>query len=172
MVQPVPPPPPASIREQVVLAVLAALEASTAPCPGLSGAAVSQPVGLTVHRERTRPIEIDSLPAILVYSDDDVPKPLGEEKYRAPLTERQLTVALECRAQGSASVPPDAALDPITVWAALAIFADETLGGLANGVEEGRTVWKSQEGDVPIASAKWSITVKFRTSRLDPTSRS
>jgi hypothetical protein len=172
MPTPPPPAPPASIREQIVLAVVAALGAATAPCAGVSGGIVSQPIGLTVHRERTRPIEIDSLPAILVYVDDDAPKTLAGQVFAAPLTERQASVSLECRAQGSASIPPDAALDPITVWAALAIFADERFGGLANGVEEGRTVWNSQEGDVPIASAKWSITVKFRTSRLDPTSKS
>jgi hypothetical protein len=166
---PPPPAPPASIREQVLIAVVAALAAATAPRgTGL----VSPPTGLTVHRERTRAIEVDSLPAILVYADDGVPKPLAGQVYGAPLTEHELTVALECRAQGSSAVSPDAALDPVLVWAALAIFADERFGGLASGVEEGRTVWNSHEGDVPIASAKYSITVKFRTSRLDPTSKS
>lgn len=170
MVQPPPPPaPPASIREQIVLAIVAALGAATAP---RAGGLVSPPSGLTVHRERTRAIEVDSLPAIMVYSDDNDPKPLAGQAYAAPLTEHQLAVSLECRALGSASIPPDAALDPVLVWAALAIFADERFGGLASGVEEGRTVWNSHEGDVPVASAKYSITVKFRTSRLDPTSKS
>lgn len=166
---PTPPPaPPASIREQVLIAVVAALGASTARISN----PVSPPTGLTVHRERTRAIEVDSLPAILVYADDGVPKPLAGQVYGSPLTEHELTVALECRAQGSSAVSPDAALDPVLVWAALAIFADERFGGLASGVEEGRTVWNSHEGDVPIASAKYSITVRFRTSRLDPTSKS
>ena len=164
-----PSPPPVSIREQMMLAIIAALsEGST-----LSGSTViAPPSGLTVHRERTRPIEVDSLPAILVYTEDDVPKTLGGDVYMAPLIECQATVSLECRAQGSGSIPPDAALDPVLVWAKLAIFADERFGGLASGVEQGRTVWNSREGDVPIASAKWSITVKFRTSRLDPTLKS
>jgi hypothetical protein len=151
---------PASIREQIMAALVAAL------------AGAGGPSGLTVHRERTKPIETDSLPAILAYADDDVPKPLAGQNYKAPLTERQLTVALECRAQGSASTSVDQALDPILVWAAQAIQKDETFGGLANGIEEGRTVWNSREGDVPIAAAKLSITIKYRTSRLDPTSKS
>lgn len=162
-------PPPTSIREQVLLAVMAALGASSAPC---GSGSFPQPGNLTVHRERTRPIETDSLPAIMVYADDEVPKPMARETYRAPLVERQLALTLECRAQGSATVPPDAALDPILIWAALALFADETLGRIASGMEEGRTAWSSREADVPIASAKFGITVKFRTSRLDPTSKS
>jgi hypothetical protein len=148
-----------SIREQIMTALVAALSAGG-------------PAGLTVHRNRTRPIEVDSLPAIMVYADDEVPKPLAGATYKAPLTERQLSVALECRAQGSTSVSPDEALDPVLVWAAQTVLANEQFGGLANGVEEGRTVWASREGDVPVASAKWSITIRYRTSRLDPTSKS
>jgi hypothetical protein len=149
-----------SIREQIMVLLVAALGAS------------GKPSGLTVHRERTRPIEVDSLPAIMVYADDDVPKPLAGQNYAAPLTERQFSVVLECRAQGSGSVSPDAALDPVLVWAVQTIVAGERFGGLASGVEEGRTVWSSREADVPVASAKLSLTIKFRTARSDPTSKS
>ena len=150
----------ASIREQIVIALVAALNAEGGPA------------GLTVHRERTRPIEIDSLPAIMVYNDDDVPKPLAAQVYAAPLTERRLSVAMECRAAGSSGISPDQALDPILVWAAEAVFADEHFGGLASSVEEGRTVWSSKETDTPIAAAKWNVTIKYRTARTDPTSAS
>lgn len=153
---------PTSIREQIMVLLMAALNAGGA----------GSPAGLTVHRERTRPIEIDSLPAILVYADDDVPKPLGQQIYAAPLTERQFSLALECRAQGTSSISPDAALDPILVWAAITVLSNERFGGLASGVEEGRTVWSSREGDVAVAAAKLSFTIKYRTSRLDPTSKS
>src|SRR5258708_1304909 len=153
---------PTSIREQSMVALVAALSA------GGSGS----PFGLSVHRERTRPIEIDSLPAIMVYADDDVPKTLGQQTYAAPLTERQFSVVLECRAQGSSSVSPDAALDPVLVWAAITVLANERFGGLASGVDEGRTAWNSREGTTPLAAAKMFFTIKFRTSRLDPTSKS
>ena len=151
-----------SIREQIVVALVAAL----------GGGGTGSPAGLTVHRERTRPIEADSLPAIMLYADDDVPKTLGQQVYASPLTERHLTLALECRAQGTNSVSPDEALDPVLVWAAQTVLANERFGGLASGVEEGRTVWNSREGDVPVASAKLSFTIRYRTSRLDPTSKS
>lgn len=148
-----------SIREQI-LAVLGA---------ALAGGG---PAGLTVHRERTRPIEIDSLPAIMVYAEDEQPKPLAGQNYRAPLTERQLSIGVQCRAKGSSSTSPDEALDPVLVWAIQTVFANETFGGLANGVEEDRTVWSSREGDDPIAAATVHFTIKYRTSRLDPTSTS
>lgn len=152
-----------SIREQIVIALMAALNA------GVSGSGIT---GLTIHRERTRPIEIDSLPAILVYADDDVPAPLASQVYSAPLTERKLSLAVECRAQGTSSVSPDAALDPVLIYAAKTVLANERFGGLASGVEEGKTMWASREGDVPVASARLSFTVRYRTSRLDPTSKS
>lgn len=148
-----------SIREQIIVAAVAALSAG----------GIGSPPSLTVHRERTRPIEIDSLPAIMVYAEDDAPKTLNQQSY-APLTEKFLVLQLELRAAGSPGVSPDAALDPLYVWAMKALGADERFGGLANGLEEGKTVWSSREGDTPIAAAKLSITVRYRTSRLDPTS--
>jgi hypothetical protein len=160
-----------SIREQLIVAAVAALSAATiTKVDGVT--VVTKPAGLSVHRERTRPIEIDSLPAIMVYSEDDPPKTLGTQVYRAPLTEHQLTVALELRAQGSAGVSPDAALDPLYVWAILALGADVSFGGLASEVEEGRMTWNSHEGDVPVVAAKLQINIRYRTSRLDPTSKS
>jgi hypothetical protein len=147
-----------SIREQIASAIVAALSAAGGP------------TGLTVHRERTRPIETDSLPAIMVYFEaDDAPKPFDKQKYRSPFVERTLVVALECRAQGSASTPPDQALDPITVWATQRMFADETFGTLAIGADEGATKWYSREGDLPVAAATIRFSVVYRTSRLDPT---
>jgi hypothetical protein len=130
------------------------------------------PAGLTVHRERTRAIEFDSLPAIMFYAEDEQPKNLGNQNYRAPLTERQLSIGVQSRAKGSIGVSPDEALDPVLVWAMKTVMANETFGGLANGVEEDRTVWSSREGDDPIAAATVHFTIKYRTSRLDPTSTS
>jgi hypothetical protein len=153
-----------TVRDQIVVALVAALGAA-GPVAGHT-----RPAGLTVHRERTRPIEVDSLPAVLVYFEDDIPRPFDAQKFRSPFLERDLGVALECRAQGSQAVPVDVALDPILVWALAAGFIDETFGGLALGAIEGRTEWKSREGDVPVAAATLHISIKFRTSRLDPTS--
>jgi hypothetical protein len=148
-----------SIREKIAAALIAALG-------GSSGI-----VGLTIHRQRTRPIETDSLPAIMVYFQDDAPQPFDKQKFRSPLVERSLAIALQCRAQGSPSISPDQALDPVLVWAVMGGFVDETFGGLALGAEEIRTEWKSREADAPIAAATLHFSIRYRTTRLDPTSK-
>lgn len=155
----------ASIREQILSAIVANLAGSGAPA------------GVTIHRMRTRPIEDDQLPAIMVYSEDDEPKPLGGQVFQAPLVERQLVIYLEYRAAGSQSISPDEALDPLIVWGTQTMVANEkfvTTGypdGLGMGVVEGKTAWMSKEGDKILAAASTQWIVKYRTSRLDPTSR-
>lgn len=161
-----PPSPPTSIRERIILAIVALLGADGGPS------------GLTVHRERTRPIENDELPAILIYCDDDAPETLGKIQYQAPLVTRNLILHVECRALGSTTVPPDAALDPLLVWVTQQLTKNEKFPtsddppvDLGNGVEEGKTTWLSKEGDQMYAAASMEWTVKYRTSRLDPTLR-
>jgi hypothetical protein len=157
-----PPPLPQSIRLEIISALAAALGVS-------SSGGYAAPAGLTIQRERTRPIETDSLPSIFVYFEDDPVKPFDAQTYRSPFVIRELAVGAECRAQASQSLPPDAALDPILVWAVKAGLADETFGGLAIGALESRTEWKSREGDVPVAAATLHFSIRYRTSRLDPT---
>lgn len=143
-----------SIREQLVDAVVALLQIQ----------------GVTVHRERTRPIEDETLPAILLYFEDEDPAPLGSER-RAPLVERSLQVVVECRAEAIGGKSPDQTLDPLLVWTAQQLLQNETIGGLANGVAEGRTSWSSKESGTTLASSTSLYTIRYRTSRLDPTSR-
>jgi hypothetical protein len=149
----------ATIREQIISAATTALSET-------EGA----PVGLTVHRERTRSIEADSLPALMTYFEDDEPAPIGS-KYKAPLIERDINLAVECRALGSIDVSPDQALDPLIEWVLTQLFSDESFGGLANGIVERKTVWNSKEGNVPLASATIHLTIKYRTSRIDPSAK-
>jgi hypothetical protein len=140
-------------------AVIVALEASGGP------------PGVTIHRERHRPIETDQLDAILVYAEDDMPKPLAGITYQAPLTERQLNLVLEYRAKVPAGQTDDEALDPLIVWGTQQILQNEKFGGLASGVDEGRTVWLSREAETTVAAAAGHFTVKYRTKREDPTSK-
>jgi len=148
-----------SIRKQIVDAAITLLQASGGPS------------GLTVHRERHRPIETDQLDAILVYAEDDAPKPLAGITYQAPLTERQMTLVLEYRAKVPAGTTDDEALDPLIVWGQQQILENEKFGGLASGVDEGRTVWLTREAETTVAAAAGHFTVKYRTARADPTSK-
>jgi hypothetical protein len=148
-----------SIREQIFVAIQTLLEAAGGPA------------GLTVHRQRTRPIEEDTLPAILIYADDDAPKPLLNQQYNPPLTERQMMLVCECRAKGTLSISPDEALDPLLVWATQQIMQNQQFGGLANGADEQRTVWNSREGNIPVAAAGLHFLVKYRTATTDPAAK-
>ena len=148
-----------SIRQQIVNAIQASLQAAGGPA------------GLTVYRELNRPVEADALPAIAIrVRREPKPEPLAHSGYRAPLVERQMTVILELRAEGNTSTPTDVALDALYVWACQRMFTDVSFGGLANEVVEEEKEWESQEGNIPIASCAAQFLVKYRTSRLDPSS--
>ena len=121
-----------------------------------------------MHRERTRPIEQDKLPAILVYFEDDEPTPLEKQKFQAPLTQRHLNVVLEMRAVASGQAP-DEAVDPLYLWAVQQIMSNEKFSGLAMGVTEGPMKWTAKEADVIFAGAALHLVIHYRTSRLDPT---
>ena len=147
-----------SIREQIVLAAVALLNAS------------GKPSGLVVDRERTHPSESSQLPAIHVYCEDEEPSPLKDQSFRSPIVQHHLVLMCELRAQASASVPPDAAIDPLYVWAAQQVLQNEEFGGLAMGVTEGPMKWKSREADAIYAAADLRFVVHYRTTRVDPTS--
>jgi hypothetical protein len=146
-----------SIREQIAAAVVSILQQ-----PGAPG-------GLTVHRERTRPVDQDHLPAILVYFEDEEPTPLEKQKFAAPLTQRHLNVVLEMRAVPQGGQAPDEAVDPLYLWAVQQIMQNEKFSGLALGVTEGPMKWTAKEADVVFAGAALHLCVHYRTSRLDPT---
>ena len=145
-----------SIREQIAAEVVNLLDATGAPG------------GLTVHRERTRPVDKDSLPAILVYFEDDEPTPLAKQRFQAPLTERHLNVVLEMRVVPDSGQAPDEAVDPLYLWAVRQILGNERLSGLAMGVTEGPMKWTATEADKVFAGAALHLAIHYRTSRLDP----
>jgi hypothetical protein len=151
-----------SIREQIAARAVAVLDGSAA-------GNVPRPPGLTVHRERTRPIEQDSLPAIIVYFEDEEPTPFAKQKFQAPLTERHLNAVLEMRATPDQGQAPDEAVDPLYLWAMQQIMSDEKFSGLAMGVTEGPMKWTAKEADAILAGAALHVCIHYRTSRLDPT---
>lgn len=151
----------ASVREGIVDALVAAIDG------------VGKPAGLTVHRLRTRPIEQDSLPAILVYLpnesvDRDEGDLDGADGDTGPSVERVLTVRTEFRVKVPTGTAPDTALDPLYVWAVQAVTADGTLGGLALDVREAGTAWDLEEKNVAMAAAVTTFAVLYHTSATDP----
>jgi hypothetical protein len=158
-------PVPASFRKQIADAAVVHLSAAT------SDNGWTKPTGLTAKRERVRANEKESLPVIVVYFEDETPRPIGSH-YKAPLTERDLGLLLDIRALVPAGSSPDDVLDPITTWALYQIFSHEDFDGMANGAEEVNTTWFTREGDVVIAQATIRMRVKYRTSLIDPSSKS
>jgi hypothetical protein len=153
---------PSSIREQIVAAAVSALALT----------------GLTIVRDRLHPVEQESLPMIGVFSEDAPPMGIGEQ-YRSDLEERVLLLHFEARAVAVVNdqeIATTLALDPLLTWINYALrhdthFAGPVDGRLVNDIFEKETSPYSREADKPIASVSRTFTVKYRTSRLDPTSK-
>ena len=160
---------PASIREQIVAAAVDALQLT----------------GVTVVRDRLHPIEQDSLPFIGIFSKDVTPMGIGSD-YRAPLVERELELHFECRAKATvvvdgveSEIPVSQALDSLLTWVNYGLFHDSRFAGdlpplgtrLINDIFEKETSPYSREADKPIGSVSRILIIKYRTSRLDPTTK-
>lgn len=141
-----------SIREQILQAAEAALDG------------VGKPSGLTVHRERRRPLDRDDLPAQVVYWTE-------EEIQRSDHTSvlRALRLHVEHRVLVSSGIP-DAAVDPFTNWGTSALMGDAALDALIHDIEEiAITREDNDEGDAVYAGALQTFEVSYYTSVTDQT---
>lgn len=144
----------ASIRELILQHVVADLDAA------------GKPSGSTVHRQRTLPIEDDTLPAYVVYLHTEQATPGdGRHGYKVRRTTR---VFVECRALVGAGTAPDAALDPLTSWAVQAVMADRTQGDLALHTNEVGTEWRASDTDAVRAAATIAFDIEHHTDAADP----
>jgi hypothetical protein len=144
-----------SRREQVLQAVVTAL------------GAVGKPTGLTVHRFRTRPIEHDELPAIVVYAIGESVKTAPGQVPRQGMADRTLRVRLECRVAVSDGTSPDAALDDLVAWGSEALMTDRRQGGLALRTDELESQWDAAEGERTLAAAAVDYAIQYLTTAAD-----
>lgn len=154
-----------SIREQIVEAIVAALEA-----PG-------GPPNLTVHRFRARPLTQDMLPAQVVYVVEERSVVAGNVSFTTPtalsgaftgdLTEHQLMVRVETRVAGD---PPDVALEPFVVWATQQVLKDPSFGALAINTTEYDTKWTAEEANQVYGAAMQEFVIQYFSLAADPTS--
>jgi hypothetical protein len=158
----------ASVRERLVRQVVAALGAD------------GKPAGLTVHRQRTLPLEDDDLPATVVYVLDEALPPERQQhgSRGRQLARRALRLVLEHRAavdpaagSGAATQAVDEALDPFVTWGVRALLADPRLGGLAIGVLELETQWRVSDTDDVRGAAATLFHIDYLTAAADPTAR-
>lgn len=150
----------ASKREGMLQAFVAALGVA-GPITG-----TARPTGLVVHRMRTRPIsdeDLESGPVMVVWwAGDDTPRPDATVKE-----DRTARIWVEIRAQQSGN-SPDAALDPLYVWAVKALMADITLGGATIELEEGPSVPDLEEQQVGLCAMGVQFLAKYQSSYKDP----
>lgn len=136
-----------------------------------------KPEGVTVHRQRDRPIWVDNLPAMVVYP---APNPNGveEEVSWARMSQRmggQLGRTLNFRVELRAEVPDDEpatdVLDEMYVWAVKALHGSDRLNGLVvAGPREQRSASQSEtDGERTIARMAIEFEAEYRTRVLDPT---
>ncbi len=147
----------ASKRDAIVAAFVTALEVTIV-------GATTKPVGLNVHRMRTRRIEVDKLPAAVVY--------LGEETVDRDATlksDRTFRVWVESRVKHPGQ-SGDEALDPLLVWAVKAMLDDFTHGAKLNDLREVRTVWDLDERAESLAAAAIEFEGIYQTLTTDPES--
>lgn len=154
-----------SIRLRLADAAAAALALASVT---INSAVRTKPTGLTVHRFRNRPVLSDNLPALVLSLDSDT-KPVRDATDRV---DRILNLVVEHRVKVSAGTAPDDAVDPLVKWAVFALFANETLGGLASHIEEGETVWEPAEAGQTFMRAATRFAVHYITLANDPEAQS
>lgn len=139
----------ASLREQIVQDAVAAL--------GGAG----KPTGLRVHRSRTRPIESDTLPAVVVFLLGETAEP---ETHDGDVL-RRLRLAVECRAAGEV---PDQQLDPLVVWAVQVLKTDAALQARVRQIEEESTEWQAEQASKVYGAAAVVFEITYTTAAEDP----
>jgi hypothetical protein len=142
-----------SIRDAIIVDVVTQLSAA------------GKPAGLTVHRNRTRPIHADVLPAQLVYMiEEHIETGPGRSGYK---TRRKMKLRIETRVDAGSSAP-DAALDPYLSWMVQQLHADPTRGGRAHDSTEFLTQWTATEADKVYGAAASDWIIDYVTSASNP----
>ncbi len=142
-----------SAAKQLLAAVVAALDGA------------GKPAGLTIHKWRTRPIERDGLPAIVVYYRKEDAGLIAE---RARVSRRILRFTCEVRVTDAV---PDDALDPYINWCVASLMADQTLGGTCRQLDQVEMEWDAVEVEKPYGAAAVTFEALYFTESLDRTNR-
>lgn len=132
----------------------------------VSGGTLYRPAGLTVHRQRQRAVEADTLPSQLVFIVSE--GPVANADYAVGLLTRSARISVESRVEVPEDIAPDDALDDLKVWAEIAVMDDETLGGVSQiiDVREGQTL--VEEGAKTFARHARVFEIQYENARADP----
>lgn len=137
----------ASLRERLVQAVVARLDAAIAPTP--------------VHRQPTEPIPREASPALLLFIEGD--QVLAHANDRV---DRALTLRLVALARGDDAF--DVA-DQLIVAAHGALMADPSITGLSLGMQELDCEWDAEDADAGALAVPARYEIRYRTRVHDIT---
>ena len=129
-----------SIREQILLAVLAAVRPH------------AQSFGATLHRSPTVAISREQCPALVVFPESESITERANDRVT-----RELTVRVVALARAVPPAIPETEADRLLTAAHAALMADGTLGGLALGIREQECDW---EVEVSIKVSPVSVRLK------------
>lgn len=135
-------------REQVLQAVIAALTGTVQ-------------VGSRIYRSRSEPITRGQSPAIIIEPVIDRPSQptIGYLQW-------ELTVRISVYVRGAV---PDQLADPIVADIHQRLFADTTLGGVAQDIMPSQVGFQIEEADQPAGLISCDYTVMYRTRFTDVT---
>jgi len=144
----------ASVRDRIVDAAIAALNASAAKPTGAPA----------VDDTRMEPYAVNELPAVTVFElrEEDEYEKSGRWAY---FLKRTMTLRVEIRVAGD---PPRKVIDPLYVWAGKAL-AGQQFGGLAEDCIEALSEWQYADNDQPYALLSVDFRVFYVTLKADPT---
>jgi hypothetical protein len=136
-----------SIRERIVLAVLARVGEAIAPVP--------------VLRQPTVPLTREESPALLLVIEGDA---ITRKANLA--ADRVLQLRLVAIARGAAAF---AQTDQIIVAAHAALLSEPSLGGLAIGIDETDLEWDAEDADAGAVALPVRFEIRYRTATHDLT---
>ena len=141
---------PTSIRERIVLAVMAALD----PIVTAQGAALIRSPTTGVTREQS--------PALLIFPESDsiVSRPNDR-------VERHLVLRMTALARDQGTTSAHAIADSLLVVAHAALFAQPNFSGLALGLQELECEWEVEDADANVAAVPARYQITYRTLASD-----
>ncbi len=135
-----------SIREQILLAVVAALRPSATS------------LGASLHRSPTVAISREECPALVVFPESDAITERANDRVT-----RELTLRITALARAIAPTAPETEADQLLTAAHAALMADVNLGGLALGIKEIECEWEVEDADAVAAAIPARYCITYRT---------
>jgi predicted secreted protein len=137
----------ASVRDQVIAAAVAAMNAGSAP--GIA------------YRTRVDAFSAGELPAFAIY-------PATEALERVSVNVVKHTMTLRAEAMTAGVAPQDEALDPLLVYAVKTLYASAEFQTFLKDFSEERVQWQVEAAQDDIACAAQDFRVVFLTLANDP----